>query len=40
MPILGFDINRKLKGTVKAYEFEVIKYFYPTFFLNADYPRL
>ena len=29
MPVLGFDINRKLKGTVKAHEFDVIEYYHP-----------
>lgn len=39
MPILGFDINRKSKGTVKAHEFDVIEYFHPLITFAINSPR-
>lgn len=29
MPILGFDINQKLKSSIEEHEFDVIEYFHP-----------
>ena len=39
MPILGFDINRKSKGTVKAHEFDVVEYFHPLLIFAINSPR-
>ena len=39
MPILGFDINQKSKGTVKEHEFDVIEYFHPLLIFAINSPR-
>lgn len=39
MPILGFDINRKGKGTVKAHEFDVVEYSHPLLIFAINSPR-
>lgn len=39
MPILGFDINRKHKGTVKEHDFEVVEYFHPLLIFAINSPR-
>ncbi len=39
MPVLGFDINRKTKGTVKEHEFKVVEYFHPLLIFAINSPR-
>ena len=39
MPVLGFDINRKSKGTVEEHEFEVVEYFHPLLIFAINTPR-
>lgn len=39
MPVLGFDLNRKSKGSVAAHEFEVIEYFHPLLIFGINSPR-
>ena len=39
MPILGFDLNLKSKGTVAAHEFEVIEYVHPVLTFAINSPR-
>ncbi len=39
MPILGFDITKKSKGTVKAHDFEVVEYFHPLLIFAINSPR-
>ena len=39
MPILGFDINLKIKGAVKEYEFDVIEYIHPQLAIGINSPR-
>ncbi|MCB0380877.1 MAG: VOC family protein [Flavobacteriales bacterium] len=39
MPILGFDIAKKSKGTVKAHDFEVVEYFHPLLIFAINSPR-
>ncbi|MBL4905498.1 MAG: VOC family protein [Flavobacteriaceae bacterium] len=39
MPILGFDIYKKFKGTVAAHEFEVIEYVHPSLTFAISSPR-
>lgn len=39
MPLLGFDLNRKSKGTVAAHEFEVVEYFHPLLIFGINSPR-
>ena len=39
MPILGFDINRKSKGTVPAHEFDVVEYSHPLLVFAINSPR-
>ena len=39
MPILGFDINLKSKGTVSAHEFDVIEYAHPLLIFAINSPR-
>lgn len=39
MPILGFDLNHKSKGTVAAHEFDVVEYFHPLLILGINSPR-
>ncbi len=39
MPILGFDINKKSKGTVPAHEFDVVEYLHPLLIFAINSPR-
>lgn len=39
MPILGFDLNKKSKGTVAAHEFDVVEYFHPLLIFAINSPR-
>jgi catechol 2,3-dioxygenase-like lactoylglutathione lyase family enzyme len=39
MPILGFDLSRKSKGTVAAHEFDVVEYFHPLLIFGINSPR-
>ncbi|MDB3906766.1 VOC family protein [Crocinitomicaceae bacterium] len=39
MPILGFDLNKKSKGSVPAYEFDVIEYYHPNLIIGINSPR-
>ena len=39
MPILGFDINKKSKGTVPAHEFDVVEYMHPLLIFAINSPR-
>jgi len=39
MPILGFDLNRKSKGSVASHEFEVIEYCHPLLIFAINSPR-
>lgn len=39
MPILGFDITKKSKGTVAAHEFEVVEYVHPLLIFAINSPR-
>ncbi len=39
MPILGFDLNKKSKGTVTAHEFDVIEYAHPLLIFAINSPR-
>ena len=39
LPILGFDINRKSKGSVAAHEFDVVEYFHPLLIFGINSPR-
>ena len=39
MPILGFDIARKSKGTVTAHEFDVVEYAHPLLIFAINSPR-
>src|SRR3569832_2129627 len=39
MPILGFDINRKSKGSVAKHEFDVIEYSHPLLIFGINSPR-
>lgn len=39
MPILGFDINRKSKGSVALHEFDVIEYVHDDLTLGINSPR-
>ena len=39
MPILGFDLNRKSKGTVATHEFDVVEYFHPNLIFAINSPR-
>lgn len=39
MPILGFDIARKIKGTVEKHEFDVIEYHHSLLIFGINSPR-
>lgn len=39
MPILGFDLDKKSKGTVKAHKFDVIEYIHPLLAIGFNSPR-
>jgi predicted lactoylglutathione lyase len=39
MPILGFDISRKIKGTVEKHEFDVVEYIHPLLLFGINSPR-
>ena len=39
LPILGFDLNRKSKGSVAAHEFDVVEYFHPLLIFGINSPR-
>lgn len=39
MPILGFDISRKSKGTVAAHRFDVVEYSHPLLIFGINSPR-
>jgi catechol 2,3-dioxygenase-like lactoylglutathione lyase family enzyme len=39
MPILGFDLNRKVKGRVAKHEFDVIEYHHPLLIFGINSPR-
>ncbi len=39
MPILGFDLARKGKGTVKAHDFDVVEYVHPLLIFGINSPR-
>ena len=39
MPVLGFDINRKSRGTVAEHEFEVVEYYHPLLIFGINSPR-
>ena len=39
MPILGFDLNKKSKGTVAAHEFDVVEYSHPILIFAINSPR-
>ncbi|OIQ30453.1 MAG: glyoxalase [Bacteroidetes bacterium MedPE-SWsnd-G2] len=39
MPILGFDLDKKSKGTVEAHDFEVIEYIHKEITIGFNSPR-
>lgn len=39
MPILGFDLARKSKGTVAAHDFDVVEYAHPLLIFAINSPR-
>lgn len=39
MPILGFDLNKKSKGTDPAHEFDAIEYIHSSFSFGINSPR-
>lgn len=39
LPVLGFDLNKKSKGTVAAHEFDVVEYFHPLLIFAINSPR-
>jgi len=39
MPILGFDLRKKSKGTVAAHEFDVVEYSHPLLIFAINSPR-
>ncbi len=39
MPILGYDLNLKSKGSVPAHEFDVIEYVHPKLTVGINSPR-
>jgi predicted lactoylglutathione lyase len=39
MPILGFDISRKVKGRVENHEFDVVEYIHPLLLFGINSPR-
>lgn len=40
MPILGFSLDHKYKGTVKAHDFDVIEYVHPKLIFAINSPRV
>lgn len=39
MPVLGFDLSRKSKGSVASHEFDVVEYFHPLLIFAINSPR-
>jgi catechol 2,3-dioxygenase-like lactoylglutathione lyase family enzyme len=39
MPVLGFDLSLKAKGTVAAHEFDVVEYVHPVLIFGINSPR-
>ena len=39
MPLLGFDLNKKSKGSVAAHDFHVIEYVHPELIFAINSPR-
>lgn len=39
MPILGFDLSRKVKGRVEKHEFDVVEYVHPLLLFGLNSPR-
>ena len=39
LPILGFDLNRKSKGSVAKHEFDVVEYYHPLLIFGINSPR-
>ena len=39
MSILGFDLGRKVKGTVAAHDFDVVEYIHPLLIFGINSPR-
>jgi catechol 2,3-dioxygenase-like lactoylglutathione lyase family enzyme len=39
MPVLGFDLAYKSKGSVAAHEFDVVEYFHPLLIFGLNSPR-
>ena len=39
MPILGFDLDKKSKGTVAAHDFDVVEYVHPLLIFGINSPR-
>jgi len=39
MPILGFDLNLKLRGRVDAHDFDVVEYSHPLLIFGINSPR-
>ena len=39
LPILGFDLNKKLKGNVAKHEFDVVEYHHPVLIFGINSPR-
>jgi catechol 2,3-dioxygenase-like lactoylglutathione lyase family enzyme len=39
LPILGFDLSKKGKGRVDAYDFDVIEYVHPEIIIGINSPR-
>jgi catechol 2,3-dioxygenase-like lactoylglutathione lyase family enzyme len=39
MPILGFDLNKKVKGKVSKHEFDVVEYAHPNLLFGINSPR-
>jgi hypothetical protein len=39
MPILGFDLDKKVKGKEPVHEFEAIEYYHPSIKMGINSPR-
>lgn len=39
MPILGFDLSKKCKGSVESHQFDVIEYVHPQLTIGFNSPR-
>jgi len=39
MPILGFDLSRKIKGRVEKHDFDVVEYMHPVLLFGINSPR-